>query len=307
MRAVKLALAILLAFSASLITACDRQSETQVIVSGSTSVQPYVEILAEEYMQQHSGLEIDVQGGGSSAGIKAVEAGIADIGMSSRALKEDEQHLWSMEFAIDGLAMIVHPQNPVNNLTLNQIRDIYSGRITNWKQVGGSDAPIHLIAREEGSGTRSAFEDLVMGKDRITPRSIVQSSNGAVRQLVSGDKNAIGFISLGIVDDTVKAIRLDGVEATAENILNGSYSLYRYFLFIAKEKPHGLAAQFIDYVLSPQGMEHLIREGLIPVTNGSASSTANGGANGTANGGANGGANSSANSTASSTANGSSR
>ena len=291
MRAAKLALAILLAFSASLITACDRQSETQVIVSGSTSVQPYVEILAEEYMLQHSGLEIDVQGGGSSAGIKAVEAGIADIGMSSRALKEDEQHLWSMEFAIDGLAMIVHPQNPVNNLTLNQIRDIYSGKITNWKQVGGTDALIHLIAREEGSGTRSAFEDLVMGKDRITPRSIVQSSNGAVRQLVSGDKHAIGFISLGIVDDTVKAIQLDGVEATAENVLNGSYSLYRYFLFIAKEEPTGLAAQFIDYVLSPQGMEHLIREGLIPVVNDNANDNANGNANDNANGSTNGNAN----------------
>jgi len=256
--------------SMSFLAACTNISESHVIVSGSTSVQPYVEILAEKFMSTHSGIEVDVQGGGSSAGIMAVESGIADIGMSSRELKEDEQHLWSLEIAKDGLAMIVHAGNSVSDLTLNQVRDIYTGEISNWSELGGVDAKIHIIAREEGSGTRGAFEDLVMGKGhRITPRAIIQSSNGAVKQLVSGDPNSIGFISLGLVDQKVKAVRLNGVAATAENIMNDTYSLYRPFLFIAKEKPVGYSAQFINFVLSPEGKRHMIDEGLIPSSKGS--------------------------------------
>ena len=245
-------------------TACGNQRDLTVIVAGSTSVQPFAELLAEEYMHIDPEGEVDVQGGGSSAGITAVESGTADIGMSSRALKESESHLWSVEIAKDGLAIIIHPGNQVSDLSFRQLCGIYTGAVVNWKEVGGADAKIHLITREEGSGTRSAFEELVMGEDAINPRSIVQDSNGAVRQLVSGDVNSIGFVSLGLVDETVKAVRMDGVAPTWENVANGSYSLYRPFLYITLDEPEGHVKSFIDYTLSAEGQRLLAGEGLIP-------------------------------------------
>lgn len=252
-----------------LLSGCGK-SEGGAVAAGSTSVLPYAEILAEEYAQLYSGDAIDIQGGGSAAGITAAESGTADIGMSSRNLKEQEleRGLWYVEIARDGLAIIVHPDNPVKELTLNQISDIYAGEILNWKQVGGKDEKIHLIAREEGSGTRSAFEELLMGDERITPKAIVQNANGSVKQLVSNDRNAIGFISLGLADNQVKALALNGVPATNENIINGSYELYRPFLFIAKSEPSGVAKKFIDFVLSDEGQQILTKKGLVPIGEG---------------------------------------
>jgi len=253
---------------------CGCQQGEGVIVAGSTSVQPYAEVLEEDYALLHPDSLIDIQGGGSSAGITAVESGTADIGMSSRMLKDEESHLWSVEIAKDGLAIIIHPDNQVGDLTLEQVRGIYAGDIVNWSELGGSDARIHVIAREEGSGTRSAFEDLVMDEDsRITPRAIVQNSNGAVRMLVSDDKYAVGFISLGLVDHLqgmkpVKALRLDGVEPSRENVINGTYSLYRPFLFVCDGEPSGEAKNFIDFVMSPEGQDILVAEGLIPAVEG---------------------------------------
>ncbi|MCL2319798.1 MAG: phosphate ABC transporter substrate-binding protein [Treponema sp.] len=235
-----------------------------MIVAGSTSVQPFAEVLAEEYALLHPESIIDIQGGGSSAGITAAESGTADIGMSSRSLTAEEQGLWSCEIAKDGLAVIVHPGNPVRGLTLGEVRDIYAGKITDWSGVGGGKAKIHLITREEGSGTRSAFESLVMGKGEISPRAIVQDSNGTVRQLVSSDKNSIGFISLGLVDKTVKALALDGAGPSRDNVINGSYRLYRPFLLVAKSEPRGQAKEFIDFTLSDEGRKILANEGLIP-------------------------------------------
>ena len=246
----------------SLMSACGHSSDA-VIIAGSTSVQPYAEVLAEEYELLYPGCEIDIQGGGSAAGITAAESGTADIGMSSRDLNEKEQGLWSVEIAKDGLSIIVHPDNPIQNLSIDQVRDIYSAKITNWSELGGLNAKIHIIAREEGSGTRSAFESLVMGKEKITPKAIVQDSNGAVRQLVSDDINFIGFISLGLVDRSVKSLTLEGVSPTRENVINGSYSLYRPFLFVINGEPARLAKQFIDFTLSPEGQKILTHEGLV--------------------------------------------
>lgn len=251
------------------LSGCSKR-EAGVVIAGSTSVQPYAEILAEEFEQLYQSSEIDVQGGGSAAGITAAESGTADIGMSSRNLKDPEleRGLWWVEIARDGLAIIVHPDNLVKDLTFEQIRDIYSGKILNWNQVGGRDAEIHLIAREEGSGTRTAFEDLLMDGQRITPKAIVQNSNGSVKQLVSNDQDAVGFISLGLVNHQVRALRLNGVAATHENIVNGTYELYRPFLFIAKSKPTGAVEQFIEFVLSDEGQQTLAQKGLIPVAEG---------------------------------------
>ncbi len=257
-----------LVLSVSLLSGCSHKSGTGIIAAGSTSVQPYAEVLAEEYMVLHPGSEIDIQGGGSAAGITAAQSGTAEIGMSSRALKDAEKSLWSVEIARDGLAVVVHPSNPVQNLTLNQIRDIYANTITDWSQVGGPKAKIHVITREEGSGTRSAFIELVMGKIEITPKAIVQDSNGAVRQLVSDDPYAIGYISLGLVNEKVKALQLGGVAATRENVENGSYKLSRPFLFVCLGEPTGMAKEFIDFTLSAQGQQTLVNEGLIPSSEG---------------------------------------
>ena len=254
--------------AACLLSACGVKMDAAIILAGSTSVQPYAEILAEEYARSHPDQEVDVQGGGSSAGITAAESGIADIGMSSRALKEAEQGLWSVEIAKDGLAVIINPKNPIEDLTIEQIRRIYAAEATKWSDLGGADSKIHVITREEGSGTRSAFEELVMEKALITPKAIVQDSNGAVRLLVADDPNAIGFISLGLVDRSVKAVRLEGVAASAENVMNAWYSLFRPFLFVARGEPEGLSKQFIDFVLSEEGQRTLRKEGLIPVSGG---------------------------------------
>jgi phosphate binding protein len=259
---------VILALSMSLMSACSRGPGGDMIVAGSTSVQPYAEILAEEYMVLHPGAKIDIQGGGSAAGITAAQSGTANIGMSSRELKKEEKNFWNVEIARDGLALIVNPKNPIQNLTLNQIRDIYTTEITDWSQVGGPKSKINIITREEGSGTRSAFVELVMGKNEISPKAIVQDSNGAVRQLVEDDPNAIGFISLGLVNEKVKALHLGGVAATRENIMNGSYSLSRPFLFITSGKPSGIAKEFIDFTLSLEGQKLLSNEGLIPSAEG---------------------------------------
>lgn len=252
----------------NLMTACGYMPKAGVVIAGSTSVQPFVEILAEEYMILNPDVTIDIQGGGSAAGIMTAQSGTADIGMSSRALKDEEKSLWYVEIARDGLAVIINPSNPIQDLTLNQIRDIYAATITDWSQLGGPKSKINIIAREDGSGTRSAFESLVMGKSQITPRAIVQDSNGAVKQLVADDPNAIGFISLGLVSETVKALHLAGVAATRENVINGSYNLSRPFLFITREQPTGQTKKFIDFILSAEGQKILTTEGLIPSSGG---------------------------------------
>ena len=245
-----------------LLTSCSR-SAAGIIVAGSTSVQPFAEVLAEEYMKENPGITIDVQGGGSSAGILAAQSGTADIGMSSRTLTGDETSLWFVEIARDGLAIIIHPDNPVSNLTLEQVRDIYSGKFDNWSLLGGLKSEIHVFTREEGSGTRSSFQSLIMGKTEIMAKAMVQDSNGAVRQLVADDPASIGFISLGLVDKNVKAVELNGIAATREHVLDGSYNLSRPFLFLTRREPTGLAKEFIDFTLSEKGENILNAQGLI--------------------------------------------
>ncbi|MDD5037947.1 MAG: phosphate ABC transporter substrate-binding protein [Dehalococcoidales bacterium] len=250
------------------LSACSCRPEAGIIIAGSTSVQPFAEVLAEEYMILYPDVTIDIQGGGSAAGIMAALSDTANIGMSSRELNEEERSLWYVEIARDGLVVIVHPSNPIQSLSLNQVRDIYSAAVTDWSQLGGQESAIHVIAREEGSGTRGAFESLVMDKTEITPRAIVQDSNGAVRQLVADDPDSIGFISLGLVNDTVKALKLGGVAATRENVINGSYGLSRPFLFVTRDEPAGQTKQFIDFTLSAAGQRLLANEGLIPSSEG---------------------------------------
>jgi len=235
------------------------------VIAGSTSVQPFADKWAEVFMEKRPGMIVDVQGGGSSAGIQAVRTGAAHIGMSSRELKEDEKDLYEIEVARDGLAIIVHPSNPVNSLTIEQVKSIFVGEITTWETFTGQKKAITVVVREEGSGTRGAFQELVMGKSRITKKAIVQDSNGTVREIVSRDPNSIGFISLGLVNETVKPLALNGVLPTEEAILKKEYRLVRPFLFLTRGVPTGLAKEFIDFVLSEEIQSLLAKEGLIAV------------------------------------------
>ena len=243
---------------------CQRQ-KGGLTVAGSTSVEPFAEVLAEDYMEHHGKEKIFIQGGGSSAGIQAVRTGAAQVGMSSRLLTPQEQDLLAFPIAYDAIAVIVHPANPLRNLTLDQIRKIFSGQVRRWEEVGGKNAAITLVSREEGSGTREAFQHLLMGKSEISLRALVQDSNGAIRQVVSDDPNSIGYISLGLVNEKVKAVGIEGVEATIENIRLKTYKVVRPFLFVFKSEPQDTAKRFLDFVLSETGQKLLVQEGLVSV------------------------------------------
>jgi phosphate transport system substrate-binding protein len=232
-------------------------------VAGSTSVQPFAEMLAEEYMAHHRESKVFIQGGGSSAGIEAVRTGAADIGMSSRRLMAREKELIAAPIAYDAIAVIVNPQNPLNDLSVEQIRGIFAGKLTNWKGVGGRDHSLTMVTREEGSGTREAFQKMVMGKHEISLGGLVQDSNGAIRQVVSDDPNAIGYISLGLVDKSVKALKINGIQPNLENIMESRYKIIRPFLFVFRSPPEGLARDFLDFILSAEGQKLLKQEGLI--------------------------------------------
>ncbi len=239
---------------------------TSIIIAGSTSIQPFAEKLAEMYMVKNPNVIVNVQGGGSTAGIRSAQMGIANIGASSRNLHPEEKGLFEIPIAYDGIAVIVNPKNPLDNLSTQTLRAIYSGRILNWKSLGGVDHRITTITREEGSGTRGAFEELVMEKLEIDPGCIVEDSNGSVRELVATDPYSIGYISLGLVNKQVKAIAIDGVFPSVKAIKAKRYRFYRPFLFLTRYKPKGLTLRFICYVLSPEGQRILAKEGLIPMT-----------------------------------------
>jgi phosphate transport system substrate-binding protein len=244
--------------------ACQR-SKAGITVAGSTSVEPFAELLAEEYMIIHPKSHIYVQGGGSTAGIEAVMTRAANIGMSSRHLVGDEKKLYAVTIAKDAIAVIVHPTSPIDNLPLNKIREVFSGKIVNWKELGGPNHPVDIVTREEGSGTRESFQKFVMGKEDISLGALVQDSNGAVRQVISSDPNAIGYISLGLVNNQVKALRISGIQPNLTNVYSGKYTLVRPFLFVFDGEPVGEAKSFLDFVLSPQPQKLLLKEGLVPV------------------------------------------
>jgi len=195
--------------------------------------------------------------------VRAAQTGAAQIGMSSRHLKPAESDLLQYTIANDGIAIIVNVDNPVTGLTRGQVADIFAGEVPSWSAVGGRDHAIHYVTREEGSGTRGAFEEIVMGERRVSPRSLVQDSNGAVREIVASDRNAVGYISLGLVDSRVRALAIDGVAPSREAIGERRYAVARPFLFLSREEPVGTARAFVDFVLSPEGQAELAREGLI--------------------------------------------
>jgi len=244
---------------------CSRPNRQQVTLAGSTAFQPFAEKLAEHYLELNPQVQINVQGGGSAVGIQSALSGAAEIGMADLIeIPPEAKELKATTVARDGVAIIVHPSNPTNNLTAEQDRAIFSGEITNWKDVGWHDAPIRVISREEGSGTRRSFDRLVLKGNKLAAGALFQNSNGTCREAVASDPNAIGYVSIGLVNEKVRAVSYDGVHPTNEDVKKGTYPLARPVYFLTKGEPTPLAKAFIEYVLSPEAQDMLEKEGLIP-------------------------------------------
>lgn len=242
-------------------------SSQTVATDGSTSMEKVIGFLSEAYMEEHGDVKVTYNPTGSGSGIQAVAEGRCDIGLASRDLKEEETaDLQGTVVAIDGIGMIVHPDNPVADLTVEQIGDIYTGKIVNWKEVGGSDAPIVCIGREAASGTRDGFEEVTGTKDKCQ-YSQELTSTGDVVQTVSGNPNAVGYASVASVNDTVKMVSVEGTAPTVENIQSGAYKVQRNFVLVTrKDTPLSKAAQdFFDFATSPQADSLIIEAGAVPI------------------------------------------
>lgn len=256
----------------------DAKRAQQVNVSGSTTLLPIAEQSGEAFHKQNPQVSILVSGLGSSAGIEAVSAGTAAIGTSSRDLKAEEESLGLVDtpVAYDGIAVIVSPSNPVDNLTMGQLRDIFSGKTTNWKDVGGKDQPIDLVNRDEASGTREAFKKIVMDDAPFDRKAAVLPGTGQVRDVVARAPGAVGYISIGFVEPRftnvrVKALSVDGVTPSESTVADRSYPIGRTLHFFTKGEPTGSAKRYIDFVLSDEVQKGVVVDaGFIPIALGGA-------------------------------------
>jgi phosphate transport system substrate-binding protein len=238
-----------------------------VKVSGSTTVLPIMQSAADRLIAMNNSLSIAVAGGGSGTGVKDTQSGANNVGMSSRELTADElQELNPVVMANDGIAIIVNPNNPVQNLTKEQAAKIFSGEIKNWNEVGGSNAPILVQTRETGSGTLATLEELLMGGESLVSTATPFTSSALIKQAVAGSENAVGFDSIGYVDSTVKAVSLDGVAAGNTTVKNNTYPLSRSLYVFTKGRATGLNAMLIDYLRTLSVQNDIVqREGYISI------------------------------------------
>ena len=241
----------------------------KILMVGSTSMESLASALAERYMELHQNVTVGIELVGSGAGIEAVLSGTADIGNSSRNLRNEEKEAGAVEniVAIDGIVVCVDPGNAVTGLTKQQLIDIYTGAVTNWFEVGGGDQPIVVVGREAGAGTRNAFEE-ILGIEENCAYANVLDSTGAVMARVTSTPGAIGYVSLDVVDGSVIALQLDGIAPTAENIKAGSYLLCRPFVMATMGEISGqseLIRDWFEYVLSEEGQNIVSSVGLISV------------------------------------------
>jgi len=242
--------------------------EGKIDIAGGTAHIPVMKDAAEAVMKANPKIRITVAGGGSGVGVQKVGEGLVDIGNTGRALKPQEVEKYGLKtfpFAIDGVALAVHPANPVSSLSPKQAQEIFAGKITNWKDVGGKDAPINLFSRDEASGTREVFWKKLLQKGPVAEKANIVPSNGAMKVAVAQDPNAIGYLGIGHVDKSVKAVKLDGVEPTQENAKTGKYPVVRQLYMNTKGEPQPLVKAFIVYILSPAGTQIIQKDGYIPL------------------------------------------
>ena len=237
-----------------------------VSTDGSTSMEKVIGALSESFMAQNSGVTVNYNPTGSGSGITAVQGGTCDIGLSSRALKDEEKSAGLKEtvLAYDGIAIIVHPDNPVSDLSVEQLAKLYTGEITNWKDVGGNDAEVVLIGREAASGTRDGFESITGTKDKCQYRQEL-TSTGDVITAVSQNPDAIGYASLASVKDSVKALNVDGVTPSEASVKDGSYKVQRPFVLVTVEGKEltPVAQKFFDYITSPDAAAIIAKAGAV--------------------------------------------
>ena len=228
-------------------------------VSGSTTVYPLMELLAEEYMAMKPEISINANGTGSSDGIKAANQGTSELGMASRNLKTEEKGfgLDELPIAYDGIAPVVHPNNPYKGMTMEELRAVYVGEITDWSELtDAKSGPIAVISREPGSGTRGAFEGIVDFEDQLVAGASEFDGNGGVKAAVAGNDDAIGYLSLGYLDSSVHGVAVDGVEPTVENVVNGSWAIARPLLVLYRGDEIAPQTQaFLDWAMSSEGQE----------------------------------------------------
>ncbi len=253
--------------AATEVKSADADLSGSISMVGSTSMEKFANALSEAFMEKYPKVTVTAEFVGSGAGIEAVSNGTADIGNSSRNLKDEEKAKGVAEniVAIDGIAVVVDPANTVEDLTKDQLTSIYDGSVTNWKDVGGNDAPIVVVGREAGSGTRGAFEELLKLEDACKYSNELDST-GAVMAKVASTPGSIGYVSLDVLDDTVKAVKLDEAEPTEENIKAGKYFLSRPFVMATKgeiSEQSDLVKALFDFIYSDEGSELVKSVGLI--------------------------------------------
>ncbi len=261
-----------LAFSASAALAADsldafKGQKGTLDIAGGTAHIPVMKEAARRIMAANPDIRITVAGGGSGVGVQKAGEGLVQIGNTGRALKETEIQkygLVSFPFAIDGVAVAVNPGNPVSGLSKAQLKDIFAGKITNWKDVGGADAAISLYVREDGSGTRETFEERALNKGSSAAGANVVNSNGAMKTAIAQDLNAVGYVGIGHLDKSIRGLSVDGMAPSQENAANGSYTVTRLLYMNTKGEPQGLTRAFVDYIYSPDGKEIVAGAGYIP-------------------------------------------
>ena len=252
------------------------QAAEKIVIDGSTTVGPIAKAFAEYYMSINKDVNITVSESGSGNGAKAMINSVCDIADMSRFMKDEEFKAAVAKgvfptfhvVALDGLPVLVHPGNPVSSLTLEQVKDIYTGKITNWKQVGGPDVKIVMISRDTNSGTYETFEELVMKKAKIAEGCEYVGSNGAVRARIQSTPAAIGYAGLGFVDKSVKALSINGVYPSQKTVTSGTYPIARPLYMVTNGYPRmgGKVYQFVTLYLTPKGQEIIKRIGFVPVT-----------------------------------------
>jgi phosphate transport system substrate-binding protein len=244
-----------------------------VVIKGSTTVLPIAQAALEAYMKAHPGVNISLSGGGSGEGIKGLIDRTADIATSSREIKAKEVELAKSKgvdpvahtVAIDALTPIVHPRNKVNGLTIDQLSQIYQGKIKNWKEVGGDNLQIVIVSRDSSSGTFESWGHLVLNNAKVSPRAQLQASSGAVVQAVSKNRYAIGYVGIGYLNKSVKALTVNSVPASAKTALSKEYPIARPLYMYTDGQPQGVVAGFIKFVLSPAGQKLVAGEGFVPL------------------------------------------
>ena len=258
-----------------LMTANVAVAASTIVVKGSTTVLPIAQATAEAYMKSKPDVNISISGGGSGEGIKAMIDKSTDIANSSRDLKPEEitraeqngVHPNVMTVAFDAILPIVNPRNKVNNLTVDQLAQIYKGEVTNWKEVGGDDLQIVVISRDSSSGTFESWGELVLHKAKVTPKAQMQASNGAIVQAVSKNKYAIGYIGLGYINKSIKPLMVNGVKPSAKTAISKEYPISRPLYMITNGDPQGATAGYIKFVLGKKGQKIVEETGFVPLKN----------------------------------------